>query len=140
VARGSGSPEFIKLDALGVKSTRAWVRLDPRDTRDLPRAKARHGRGSSDEHDGGDGSARQRNDGARVLTSGAVYGLRLLAQKEQGTLVLTEGSGRAGGPCRGAGDDGGRWCPDGDGRRSWGRWLRVLSELRVSSDRRGESL
>jgi hypothetical protein len=54
--------------------------------------------------------------------------------------VLTEGSGRAGGPCRGAGDDGERRRTDGDERRSWGRRLRALFELRVSSDRRGESL
>jgi hypothetical protein len=139
-ARGSGSPEFIELDAPGVKSTRAWVGRDPRYTRDLPRAKARHGRGSSDEHDGGGGSARRRNDGARVPASGAVYGLRHLAQKEQGTMVLIEGSGRAGGPCRGAGDDGGRRRTDGDGRHPWGRRLRALSELWVSSDRHGESL
>jgi hypothetical protein len=38
--------------APGVKTTRAWVGCDPRDTRNLSRAKARHGRGSSDEHDG----------------------------------------------------------------------------------------
>jgi hypothetical protein len=38
--------------APGVKTTWAWVRCDPRDTRNLSRAKARHGRGSSDEHDG----------------------------------------------------------------------------------------
>jgi hypothetical protein len=71
-ARGSGSLEFIELDAPGVKLTRAWVGRDPHDTRDLPRAKARHGRGSSDEHDGGGGSARRRNDGARVPASGSV--------------------------------------------------------------------
>jgi hypothetical protein len=47
------SPELGVPAALGAKSTRAWVRGVLRDTCDLPRAKARHGRGSSDEHIGG---------------------------------------------------------------------------------------
>jgi hypothetical protein len=82
--RGSGSPELGVLAAPGVKSTRPWVGRDLRDTCDLPRAKERHGEGSSDDHDGGGGSARRRNDGARVPASGAVYSLRQPAQKEQG--------------------------------------------------------
>jgi hypothetical protein len=84
VACGLGSPELGVPAAPGAKSTRAWVGRDLRDTCDPRRAKARHGEGSSDEHDGGGSLARRRNDGARVPASGAAYGLRQLAQKEQG--------------------------------------------------------
>jgi hypothetical protein len=102
-ARGSGSSELSVPAAPGVKSTRPWVGRDLRDTCDLPRAKARHGEGSSDDHDGGGGSVRRRNDGARVPASGAVYSLRQPAQKEQGW----RGSALAG-----KGDAEGRRAPD----------------------------
>jgi hypothetical protein len=96
-ARGSGSPELGVPAAPGVKSTRAWVGRDLRDTCDLPRAIARHGEGSGDKHDGGGGSARRRNDGAHVSASGVVYGLRQPAQKEQGVEgKLTKGLWRQG--------------------------------------------
>jgi hypothetical protein len=86
------SPELGVPAAPGVKSTRAWVGRDPRDTRELPRAKARHGRGSSDEHDGGGGSARWRNDGARVPGARKDPGLRHLAHKLRGfDAMLTRG-------------------------------------------------
>jgi hypothetical protein len=92
VARGSGSPELGVPAAPGVKSTRAWVGRDPRDTRELPRAKARHGRGSSDEHDGGGGSARRRNDGARVPGARKGPELRHLAHTLRGfDAMLTRG-------------------------------------------------
>jgi hypothetical protein len=72
VARGSGSPELGVPAAPGAKLTWAWVRHDLHDTRDSPRAQEKHREDSSDEPDGGGGSGRQRNGGARVLgaTSG----------------------------------------------------------------------
>jgi hypothetical protein len=96
VARGSGSPELGVPAAPGAKSTRAWVGRDPRDKRELPKAKARHGRGSSDEHDGGGGSARRRNDGARVPRARKDPGLGHLAHKLRGfDAMLTRGLRRS---------------------------------------------
>jgi hypothetical protein len=60
------------------------------------------------------GSARRRNDGARVPASGAIYGLQQPAQKEQGLEeVLTKGLWRSG--CSGMGKS----TTEETGRRSW---------------------
>jgi hypothetical protein len=60
--------------------------------RDPPGAKAGLGEGSGGVHDDGGGSAWRRIAGARVLTTRASFGLRHLAQDDQGDgVVLTEG-------------------------------------------------
>jgi hypothetical protein len=60
--------------------------------RDLPEAKAGLGKGSGGAHHDGGGSARRRIAGACVPATRASFGLRHLAQDDQGDdVVLTEG-------------------------------------------------
>ena len=55
--RGGASPEYAKLGLPGVKSTRAWVWGDLRDTRNLLAALAGLGEACNSERGGGGGSA-----------------------------------------------------------------------------------
>jgi hypothetical protein len=61
VARGSSSPELLKSDAPGVKTTRARVRDGLRDMGNPPRATAGLGRPLSGDIDGGRGFAWRRS-------------------------------------------------------------------------------
>jgi hypothetical protein len=67
VSRGGVSPELIEIDAPGVKSSRAWVCRDQRDTRDPPGALAGLGGARGRGCDGGGGSVRQRSPVCGVL-------------------------------------------------------------------------
>jgi hypothetical protein len=64
-ARGSGSLELLKADALRVKTTRARVWDGLRDMGNPPRATAGLGEVSGGAHDDGGGSARRRIAGVR---------------------------------------------------------------------------
>jgi hypothetical protein len=87
-----GSPDLAVNGAPGVKLIGFWVWRDQRVMRDPPGAKAGLGEGSGGAHDNGDGSARRRIAGVHVLATRASFGLRHLAQDDQGDdVVLTEG-------------------------------------------------
>jgi hypothetical protein len=90
--RGGASPELGDLGAPGVKTTRAWVKKVQRDLGRPSRAKAGRGKDSGCAHDDRGGSARRCIAGARVPATRASFGLRHLAQDDQGNdVVLTEG-------------------------------------------------
>jgi hypothetical protein len=89
---GDASPELLKSDAPGVKTTRARVRDGLRNMGNSPRAKAGLGEASGGAHDDGGGSARRRIAGARVPAARVSLGPRHLAQDDQEDgVVLTEG-------------------------------------------------
>jgi hypothetical protein len=73
-ARGLSSPELLKSDAPGVKSTRARVWKVQRDMGKPPGPKVGLGEASGGVHDDGGGSARRHIAGARVPAAGASLG------------------------------------------------------------------
>jgi hypothetical protein len=90
--RGSGSPELGVPSAPVTNPPRLQVREHHLGTGNSSGVN----RNDLDDHGYGTtargGSARRRNDGARVPASGAIYELRHLAQKDQGEEAkLTEG-------------------------------------------------
>jgi hypothetical protein len=94
VARGSSSPELLKSNASGVKTTRARVRDGLRDMGNPPRATAGLGRPLSGNIDGGRGFARQRSPACDAPGVVVALKLRGLAQQVEGAgVLLTEGLG-----------------------------------------------
>jgi hypothetical protein len=90
--RGGAPPELGKINAPEVKLNGAWVWKVQRDLGKPPKVKAECGKGSGCAHDDGGGSARRCIVGARVPATRASFGLRHLAQDDQGNdVVLTEG-------------------------------------------------
>jgi hypothetical protein len=91
---GSGSPELLKSDAPGVKTTRARVRDGLHDMVNPPRATAGLGRPLSGDIDGGRGFAWRRLPACDAPGVAVALKLRGLAQQVEGAdVLLTEGLG-----------------------------------------------
>ena len=127
------SPEFTKIGAPGIISTRAWVRCGQHVTRDAPRPKTGYGGAPLAGHDCGGGSARRGSperersghwNGLRALGSSVkATGRRAEAYQRRGAVgVAAEGRRRHG---RAA----------GRGRRSRRRVLQGVSGRLVSTGR-----
>jgi hypothetical protein len=82
--RGGASPELLKSDAPGVKTTRARVRDGLRDMGNPPRATAGLGRPLSGDIDGGRGFARRHSPACDAPGVAVALKLRGLAQQVEG--------------------------------------------------------
>ena len=92
MARDRGSPEFTKNGALGVKSSRAWVRDEVHDTSNLPRALAEGCRGCSAGRSSGGGTAAAELAGVRIrATPGLCTGVKWVREFARDSSKLRQG-------------------------------------------------